>query len=32
MSNVSENLLATLQHNPEKVAKMTAIKDFDESE
>lgn len=31
MSNINENLLANIEANQEKSAKMTAIKDFDES-
>lgn len=31
MSNINENLFAMLQANPEKMAKMSAIKEFDES-
>lgn len=31
MSNINENFFAMLQANPEKMAKMSAIKEFDES-
>ena len=32
MSNINENLLANLEANSEKVAKMIAIKEFDDGE
>lgn len=31
MSNINENLLTNTEANPEKTAKLAAIKDFDES-
>jgi len=32
MSNINESFLTSMETNPEKVTKLTAIKEFDESE